>query len=117
MFVPGVCYGDTSNEMETEGNGMLHCKMGSLFAGRSSFHPGESHEGLVGVPSGLLLFLLLFIYAFGLLSKISWISLAQDFHTGFLLSLCVCECYNCCVSSAVKLSTSMLQHSSQVRKK
>ncbi|MEQ2291471.1 Leucine-rich repeats and immunoglobulin-like domains protein 2, partial [Ameca splendens] len=48
----GVCYGDTGNEVETEGNGMLHCKMGSLFAGRSSFHPGESREGLAGVSSG-----------------------------------------------------------------
>ncbi|KAM4741532.1 leucine-rich repeats and immunoglobulin-like domains protein 2 [Anableps anableps] len=48
----GVCYGDTGSEVETEGNGMLHCKMGSLFTGRSSFHPGESREGLVGVSSG-----------------------------------------------------------------
>ncbi|MEQ2267137.1 hypothetical protein XENORESO_002165 [Xenotaenia resolanae] len=54
LFVPGVCYGDTGNEVETEGNGMLHCKMGSLFAGRSSFHPGESREGLAGVSSGPL---------------------------------------------------------------
>ncbi|XP_043978128.1 leucine-rich repeats and immunoglobulin-like domains protein 2 isoform X2 [Gambusia affinis] len=48
----GVCYGDTGSEVETEGNGMLHCKMGSLFTGRSSFHPGESREGLAGVSSG-----------------------------------------------------------------
>uniref|UniRef100_A0A3Q2TFT3 Leucine rich repeats and immunoglobulin like domains 2 n=1 Tax=Fundulus heteroclitus TaxID=8078 RepID=A0A3Q2TFT3_FUNHE len=48
----GVCYGDTGNEVETEGNGMLHCKMGSLFTGRSSFHPGEPRDGLAGVSSG-----------------------------------------------------------------
>ncbi|XP_022617140.1 leucine-rich repeats and immunoglobulin-like domains protein 2 [Seriola dumerili] len=48
----GVCYGDTSSEVETEGNGMLHCRVGSLFTGRSSFHPGEPCEGLAGVPTG-----------------------------------------------------------------
>ncbi|XP_054906279.1 leucine-rich repeats and immunoglobulin-like domains protein 2 [Poeciliopsis prolifica] len=48
----GVCYGDTGSEVETEGNGMLHCKIGALFTGRSSFHPGESREGLAGVSSG-----------------------------------------------------------------
>ncbi|GLD62978.1 leucine-rich repeats and immunoglobulin-like domains protein 2 isoform X1 [Lates japonicus] len=48
----GVCYGDTGSEVETEGNGMLHCRVGSLFTGRSSFHPGEPREGLAGVPTG-----------------------------------------------------------------
>ncbi|XP_069547267.1 leucine-rich repeats and immunoglobulin-like domains protein 2 isoform X2 [Brachyistius frenatus] len=48
----GVCYGDTSSEVETEGNGVLHCRVGSLFTGRSSFHPGEPREGLAGVPTG-----------------------------------------------------------------
>lgn len=50
----GVCYGDTGSEVETEGNGTLHCKMGSLLTGHSSFHPGESREGLVGASSGPL---------------------------------------------------------------
>ncbi|RVE72911.1 hypothetical protein OJAV_G00044760 [Oryzias javanicus] len=48
----GVCYGDMSGEVETEGNGVLHCRVGSLFSGRNSFHPGEAHEGLVGIPAG-----------------------------------------------------------------
>lgn len=52
MLLPGVCYGDTGSEVETEGNSMLHCRVGSLFTGRSSFHPGEPHEGLAGVPPG-----------------------------------------------------------------
>ncbi|KAA8593232.1 hypothetical protein FQN60_009348 [Etheostoma spectabile] len=52
MCVPGVCYGDTGSEVETEGNGMLHCRVGSLFTGRSSFHPGEPREGLVGLSAG-----------------------------------------------------------------
>ncbi|XP_018616249.1 leucine-rich repeats and immunoglobulin-like domains protein 2 isoform X1 [Scleropages formosus] len=41
----GVCYGDMTNEVVSEGN-----RTGSLFTGRGSFHPGESHEGLVGAP-------------------------------------------------------------------
>lgn len=52
MLLPGVCYGDTGSEVETEGNSMLHCRVGSLFTGRSSFHPGEPREGLAGVPPG-----------------------------------------------------------------
>lgn len=52
MHVSGVCYGDTGSEVETEGNGMLHCRVGSLFTGRSSFHPGEPREGLAGLPTG-----------------------------------------------------------------
>uniref|UniRef100_A0A8D0AIN3 Leucine rich repeats and immunoglobulin like domains 2 n=1 Tax=Sander lucioperca TaxID=283035 RepID=A0A8D0AIN3_SANLU len=48
----GVCYGDTGSEVETEGNGVLHCRVGSLFTGRSSFHPGEPREGLVGLSTG-----------------------------------------------------------------
>ncbi|KAM6928057.1 leucine-rich repeats and immunoglobulin-like domains protein 2 [Xenentodon cancila] len=47
----GVFYGDTGSEVETEGNGVLHCRVGSLFTGHSSFHPGDSREGLVGVPT------------------------------------------------------------------
>lgn len=53
IYVSGVCYGDTGSEVETEGNGMLHCRVGSLFPGRSSFHPGEPREGLAGLPSGM----------------------------------------------------------------
>lgn len=52
MYVQGVCYGDTGSEVETEGNGKLHCRVGSLFTGRSSFHPGDHREGLSGVPTG-----------------------------------------------------------------
>ncbi|CAB1450189.1 unnamed protein product [Pleuronectes platessa] len=48
----GVCYGDTSSEVEPEGSGVLHCRVGSLFTGRSSFHPGDPREGLAGVPTG-----------------------------------------------------------------
>ncbi|XP_015252004.1 PREDICTED: leucine-rich repeats and immunoglobulin-like domains protein 2 [Cyprinodon variegatus] len=48
----GVCYGDAGNEVESEGSGMLHCKMGSLLTGRSSFQAGEPHKGLAGVSSG-----------------------------------------------------------------
>ncbi|XP_029550213.1 leucine-rich repeats and immunoglobulin-like domains protein 2 isoform X1 [Salmo trutta] len=48
----GVCYGDTGSEVDTEANGMPHCRVGSLFTGRSSFHPGEPREGLAGVPTG-----------------------------------------------------------------
>ncbi|KAG7494683.1 leucine-rich repeats and immunoglobulin-like domains protein 2 [Solea senegalensis] len=48
----GVCYGDMSSEVETEGNGLLHCRVGSLFTGRSSFHPGEPREGVSAVPTG-----------------------------------------------------------------
>ncbi|XP_010788978.1 leucine-rich repeats and immunoglobulin-like domains protein 2 [Notothenia coriiceps] len=52
LTVNGVCYGDTGSEVETEGSGMLHCRVGSLFTGRSSFHPGEPREGLAGHPAG-----------------------------------------------------------------
>ncbi|KAK7916718.1 hypothetical protein WMY93_012479 [Mugilogobius chulae] len=41
----GVCFGDTGSEMEAEGSNMLHCRIGSLFNGRSSFNPGEVREG------------------------------------------------------------------------
>lgn len=51
-FISGVCYGDTGSEVETEGSGMLHCRVGSLFPGHSSFHPGEPREGLPGLPAG-----------------------------------------------------------------
>lgn len=44
----GVCYGDMGSEVEVEGNNILHCRIGSLFNGRSSFHPGEAGEGLPG---------------------------------------------------------------------
>ncbi|XP_037347059.2 leucine-rich repeats and immunoglobulin-like domains protein 2 [Pungitius pungitius] len=46
----GVCYGDTATEGETEGDGVLHCGVGSLFTGRSSFHPGEPGKGTAGPP-------------------------------------------------------------------
>lgn len=48
----GVCYGDTGSEVEMDGNNLLHCRIGSLFNGRGSFHPGEAHEGLTGVQTG-----------------------------------------------------------------
>ncbi|CAB1353615.1 unnamed protein product [Coregonus sp. 'balchen'] len=48
----GVCYGDTGSEVDTEANGMLHCRVGSLFTGQSSFHPGQPREGLAGVSTG-----------------------------------------------------------------
>ncbi|KAM8914368.1 leucine-rich repeats and immunoglobulin-like domains protein 2 isoform 2-T3 [Spinachia spinachia] len=48
----GVCYGDRAAEVETEGNGVLHCRVGSLFTGGSSFHPGEPREGIAGLPTG-----------------------------------------------------------------
>ncbi|XP_033822115.1 leucine-rich repeats and immunoglobulin-like domains protein 2 isoform X1 [Periophthalmus magnuspinnatus] len=44
----GVCFGDTGSEMEAEGSNILHCRIGSLFNGRSSFHPGDVREGLGG---------------------------------------------------------------------
>ncbi|XP_077429787.1 leucine-rich repeats and immunoglobulin-like domains protein 2 [Vanacampus margaritifer] len=47
-----VCYGDASSEVETDGNGRLHCRVGSLFTGRSSFQPGEARDGPGGAPSG-----------------------------------------------------------------
>lgn len=48
----GVCYGDTGSEVDTEPSGVLHCRVTSLFTGRSSFHPGEPREGLAGGPAG-----------------------------------------------------------------
>ncbi|XP_077387093.1 leucine-rich repeats and immunoglobulin-like domains protein 2 [Festucalex cinctus] len=47
-----VCYGDAGSEVETDGNGRLHCRVGSLFTGRSSFQPGEARDGPGGAPSG-----------------------------------------------------------------
>ncbi|KAG7478462.1 hypothetical protein MATL_G00080880 [Megalops atlanticus] len=49
----GMCYGDAGGgEGDAEGTGVLHTRMGSLFAGRSSFHPGDPREGLAGAPPG-----------------------------------------------------------------
>ncbi|XP_034021725.1 leucine-rich repeats and immunoglobulin-like domains protein 2 isoform X2 [Thalassophryne amazonica] len=48
----GVCYGDTGSEVETEGSGVLHCRVGSLFPGHSSFQPGDPRDGLTGVSTG-----------------------------------------------------------------
>ncbi|XP_028302210.1 leucine-rich repeats and immunoglobulin-like domains protein 2 [Gouania willdenowi] len=50
----GVCYGDTGSEVETDGNGVLHCRVGSLFSGHSSFHPGESRAGASAGGAGSL---------------------------------------------------------------
>ncbi|XP_056461456.1 leucine-rich repeats and immunoglobulin-like domains protein 2 isoform X2 [Gadus chalcogrammus] len=49
----GVFYGDTGLELDNEG-GTLHCRVGSLFPGRSSFQPGEQPrgDGLPGAPTG-----------------------------------------------------------------
>ncbi|XP_019713283.1 leucine-rich repeats and immunoglobulin-like domains protein 2 [Hippocampus comes] len=47
-----VCYGDAGSEVETDGNGRLHCRVGSLFTGRSSFQPGEARDGPAGGPTG-----------------------------------------------------------------
>ncbi|XP_066521237.1 leucine-rich repeats and immunoglobulin-like domains protein 2 [Hoplias malabaricus] len=44
----GMCCG----EMDPEASGMLGNRVGSLFAGRSSFHPGEPREGLTSVANG-----------------------------------------------------------------
>lgn len=49
----GVCYGDVGGEMDPETSGMLSNRVGSLFAGRSSFHPGEPRENLAHVSNGL----------------------------------------------------------------
>ncbi|MBN3297422.1 LRIG2 protein, partial [Amia calva] len=52
----GVCYVDSGSEIETDINGLLTSgiqnRVGSLFTGRSSFHPGEPREGLAGAPTG-----------------------------------------------------------------
>ncbi|KAG7262291.1 hypothetical protein CRUP_003086 [Coryphaenoides rupestris] len=60
----GVCYGDTGLDLDNEGGGggggggggALHCRVGSLFPGRSSFHPGEEQprggDGLAGPTTG-----------------------------------------------------------------
>ncbi|XP_017553323.1 leucine-rich repeats and immunoglobulin-like domains protein 2 [Pygocentrus nattereri] len=48
----GMCYGEVGCEMDPEASGMLGNRVGSLFAGRSSFHPGEPREGLTPVPNG-----------------------------------------------------------------
>ncbi|XP_060724099.1 leucine-rich repeats and immunoglobulin-like domains protein 2 isoform X1 [Tachysurus vachellii] len=49
----GVCYGDVGGEIDPETSGMLGNRVGSLFAGRSSFHPGETRENLAHVSNGL----------------------------------------------------------------
>ncbi|XP_017335165.1 leucine-rich repeats and immunoglobulin-like domains protein 2 isoform X1 [Ictalurus punctatus] len=49
----GVCYGDVGGEMDPETSGMLGNRVGSLFAGRSSFHPGEPRDSLVHMSNGL----------------------------------------------------------------
>lgn len=48
----GVCYGDASGEMDPEASGMLGSRVGSFFAGRSSFHRSEPREGQANVPNG-----------------------------------------------------------------
>lgn len=48
----GVCYGDVGGEMDPETSGMLVNRVGSLFAGRSSFHPGEPRDSLVHMSNG-----------------------------------------------------------------
>ncbi|KAK1796464.1 hypothetical protein P4O66_009511, partial [Electrophorus voltai] len=47
----GVCYREMAAEMDSEASGMLGNRVGSLFAGHSSFHPGEPREGLAPVPN------------------------------------------------------------------
>ncbi|XP_077459063.1 leucine-rich repeats and immunoglobulin-like domains protein 2 [Stigmatopora argus] len=46
------CYGDASSEAETDPHGRLHCRAGSLFAGRGGFQPGEARDGPAGALSG-----------------------------------------------------------------
>ncbi|KAM6980867.1 leucine-rich repeats and immunoglobulin-like domains protein 2 [Aplochiton taeniatus] len=46
----GVCCGDTGSEVDAEGSGLRPCRVGSLFTGRSSFHPGEPRDP--GAPPG-----------------------------------------------------------------
>ncbi|XP_015198250.2 leucine-rich repeats and immunoglobulin-like domains protein 2 isoform X1 [Lepisosteus oculatus] len=48
----GVCYMDSGSEVETDINALLQNRVGSLFTGRSTFHPGEPREGLAGAPTG-----------------------------------------------------------------
>ncbi|XP_030632537.1 leucine-rich repeats and immunoglobulin-like domains protein 2 [Chanos chanos] len=48
----GVCYGEMNGELDAETSGMLGNHLGSLFTGHSSFHPGETREGLASVPAG-----------------------------------------------------------------
>lgn len=52
-FALGVCYGDVGGEMDPETSGMLGSRVGSLFAGRSSFHPGEPRDNLPHMSNGL----------------------------------------------------------------
>ncbi|KAI7807735.1 leucine-rich repeats and immunoglobulin-like domains protein 2 [Triplophysa rosa] len=47
-----VCYGEAGSDVDPEANGMLGNRMGSFFAGRSSFHRSEPREGLANVPNG-----------------------------------------------------------------
>lgn len=61
--VAGVCYGDAGSEVETDGSGRLHCRVGSLFTGRSSFQPGEARDGPAGGPSGPFVIWLSFPFA------------------------------------------------------
>lgn len=48
----GVCYGDTGSEVEVDGSNVLHCRIGSLFNGRSSFQPTDAREALSGLQTG-----------------------------------------------------------------
>lgn len=52
-FATGVCYGEVGGEMDAETSGMLGNRVGSLFAGRSSFHPGEPRDSLAHMSNGL----------------------------------------------------------------
>ncbi|XP_051562964.1 leucine-rich repeats and immunoglobulin-like domains protein 2 [Myxocyprinus asiaticus] len=48
----GLCYGEVSSEVDPESNGMLGSRVGSFFAGRSSFNRSETREGQANVPNG-----------------------------------------------------------------
>ncbi|XP_059426550.1 leucine-rich repeats and immunoglobulin-like domains protein 2 [Carassius carassius] len=48
----GVCYGEVSSDVDPDANGMLGSRVGSFFAGRSSFHWSEPREGQANIPNG-----------------------------------------------------------------
>ncbi|TVK90467.1 Leucine-rich repeats and immunoglobulin-like domains protein 2 [Bagarius yarrelli] len=48
-----VCYGEVGGEMDPETSGMLGNRVGSLFAGRSSFQPSETRDSLTHMSNGL----------------------------------------------------------------
>uniref|UniRef100_A0AAV2M781 Ig-like domain-containing protein n=1 Tax=Knipowitschia caucasica TaxID=637954 RepID=A0AAV2M781_KNICA len=52
----GVCFGDTGSEMEADGSNVIYCRIGSMFNGRSSFHPGDVREGQTAGAAPLVIY-------------------------------------------------------------